>query len=108
MMSSSSDELLRGGVEPAIDVRNLQVIRGKRIALENMSVQIASNNQQSVPTVTENKVTEVDKAGTEGALGEEHTKPVEQPELADWAKCIVDTRNAMAGIPTPPGQVWKA
>jgi ABC-2 type transport system ATP-binding protein len=41
MMSSSSDELLRGGVEPAIDVRNLRVIRGKRVALENISVQIA-------------------------------------------------------------------
>jgi ABC-2 type transport system ATP-binding protein len=41
MMSSSSDELLRDGVEPAIDVRNLRVIRGKRVALENISVQIA-------------------------------------------------------------------
>lgn len=29
-------------------------------------------------------------------------------ELADWAGCIVDSRNAMAGITTKPGQVWKA
>jgi len=29
-------------------------------------------------------------------------------ELARWAQCIVDTRNAMNGIPTRPGQVWKA
>ena len=29
-------------------------------------------------------------------------------ELAEWALCIVDTRNAMNGIPTKPGQVWKA
>jgi UDP-N-acetyl-D-glucosamine dehydrogenase len=29
-------------------------------------------------------------------------------ELADWAPCIVDTRNAMSGIRTRPGQVWKA
>jgi len=29
-------------------------------------------------------------------------------ELAEWSTCIVDTRNAMAGIPTKPGQVWKA
>jgi len=29
-------------------------------------------------------------------------------ELAEWAPCIVDTRNAMAGIATKPGQVWKA
>jgi UDP-N-acetyl-D-glucosamine dehydrogenase len=29
-------------------------------------------------------------------------------ELAQYADCIVDTRNAMAGIVTKPGQVWKA
>ena len=29
-------------------------------------------------------------------------------ELADWAQCIVDTRNAMAGFATKAGQVWKA
>jgi ABC-2 type transport system ATP-binding protein len=41
MMSSSSDELLQGGVEPVIDIQNLRVIRGKRVALDNVSVQIA-------------------------------------------------------------------
>jgi UDP-N-acetyl-D-glucosamine dehydrogenase len=29
-------------------------------------------------------------------------------ELARWAVCIVDTRNAMAGMAALPGQVWKA
>lgn len=29
-------------------------------------------------------------------------------ELAEWADCIVDTRNAMNGITSRPGQVWKA
>ena len=29
-------------------------------------------------------------------------------ELADWAPCIVDTRNAMADIKAKPGQIWKA
>jgi UDP-N-acetyl-D-glucosamine dehydrogenase len=29
-------------------------------------------------------------------------------ELADWAQLIVDTRNAMAGIKTADGKVWKA
>ena len=33
---------------------------------------------------------------------------VNYQELASWAKCIVDTRNAMNGIPTAPRQVWKA
>jgi len=33
---------------------------------------------------------------------------VNYQELAECADCIVDTRNAMAGIKTRPGQVWKA
>ncbi len=33
---------------------------------------------------------------------------VNYAELAEWAPLIVDTRNAMSGIPTQPGQVWKA
>ena len=37
-----------------------------------------------------------------------HHKAVNYQELADWAPCIVDTRNAMAAVKTRPGQVWKA
>ena len=33
---------------------------------------------------------------------------VNYQELADWVPCIVDTRHAMAGVRTKPGQVWKA
>jgi len=33
---------------------------------------------------------------------------VNYQELADWAPCIVDTRNAMVAIKTKPGQVRKA
>jgi UDP-N-acetyl-D-glucosamine dehydrogenase len=29
-------------------------------------------------------------------------------ELGEWAACIVDTRNAMAGVPVASGKVWKA
>ena len=29
-------------------------------------------------------------------------------ELAEWAECIVDTRNAMAAFPVAAGKVWKA
>jgi UDP-N-acetyl-D-glucosamine dehydrogenase len=35
-------------------------------------------------------------------------KSVSYEELANWSRCIVDTRNAMAGIATGAGQVWKA
>lgn len=37
-----------------------------------------------------------------------HHQAINYQELADWTECIVDTRNAMAGINTKPGQVWKA
>jgi len=37
-----------------------------------------------------------------------HHAAVDYAELAAWAPCIVDTRNAMAGQPTSPGQVWPA
>ncbi len=33
---------------------------------------------------------------------------VNYEELARWSRCIVDTRNAMAGARTDNGQVWKA
>lgn len=33
---------------------------------------------------------------------------VNYQELGDWAKCIVDTRNAMNGCKTSPRQIWKA
>ncbi|HEX9270786.1 MAG TPA: nucleotide sugar dehydrogenase [Candidatus Binatia bacterium] len=33
---------------------------------------------------------------------------VNYQQLADWARCIVDTRNAMASVQVAPGKVWKA
>ena len=33
---------------------------------------------------------------------------VDYQQLADWAPCIVDTRNAMSGVDVLPGKVWKA
>ena len=41
MMTSSSDELLGRGVEPVIVIDHLRVIRGKRPAIHDLSVQIA-------------------------------------------------------------------
>jgi len=29
-------------------------------------------------------------------------------ELADWAHCIVDMRNAMSAVRVAPGKIWKA
>jgi UDP-N-acetyl-D-glucosamine dehydrogenase len=33
---------------------------------------------------------------------------VSYKELAEWANCIVDTRNVMTELRLPPGKVWKA
>ena len=33
---------------------------------------------------------------------------VNYQQLADWARCVVDTRNAMAAVRVAPGKVWKA
>jgi UDP-N-acetyl-D-glucosamine dehydrogenase len=33
---------------------------------------------------------------------------VDYQQLAEWSDCIIDTRNAMAGVATKAGQVWKA
>jgi ABC-2 type transport system ATP-binding protein len=41
MMTSSSDELLRNGAEPVIVIDHLRVVRGKRPAIHDLSVQIA-------------------------------------------------------------------
>jgi UDP-N-acetyl-D-glucosamine dehydrogenase len=35
-------------------------------------------------------------------------KTVNYRELGRWAKLVVDTRNAMAGLRVPKGRVWKA
>jgi ABC-2 type transport system ATP-binding protein len=41
MMTSSRDELISGGREPAVDIEHLRVLRGKRPALHDFSVRIA-------------------------------------------------------------------
>jgi len=35
-------------------------------------------------------------------------KAVDYKQLAEWASCIIDTRNTMHGIPMPAGKLWKA
>ena len=37
-----------------------------------------------------------------------HHQAIQFNELAQWAECIIDTRNAMVNLATRPGQVWKA
>lgn len=52
--------------------------------------------------------TEASIGGYDVALIATNHRVVDYQQLAQWAHCIVDTRNAMATVPTKPGQVWKA
>jgi UDP-N-acetyl-D-glucosamine dehydrogenase len=47
-------------------------------------------------------------AGFDAVIIATNHQVVNYQELADWASCIVDTRNAMVQIQTKDGQVWKA
>ena len=47
-------------------------------------------------------------AGFDAVIVATHHQSVSCEQLAAWSQCIVDTRNALAGIPTKVGQVWKA
>lgn len=42
MMTSSNDEFFRRGAAPAVEIENLRVIRGKRLALDDITVTIAT------------------------------------------------------------------
>ncbi|OBF88086.1 multidrug ABC transporter ATP-binding protein [Mycobacterium sp. 852002-51152_SCH6134967] len=41
MMTSSADELLEQRVSPAVEIRNLRVIRGNRLAVDDVTVSVA-------------------------------------------------------------------
>ncbi len=47
-------------------------------------------------------------AGFDAVVIATRHQSVNYNELAQWASCIIDTRNAMAGLATKPGQVRKA
>ncbi|MGB7746497.1 MAG: nucleotide sugar dehydrogenase [Verrucomicrobiia bacterium] len=47
-------------------------------------------------------------AGFDAVIVATNHQSVSCEQLATWSHCIVDTRNALAGIKTENGQVWKA
>jgi UDP-N-acetyl-D-glucosamine dehydrogenase len=47
-------------------------------------------------------------AGFDAVIVATNHQSVSYEQLAAWSHCIVDTRNALAGIKTRAGQVWKA
>jgi UDP-N-acetyl-D-glucosamine dehydrogenase len=47
-------------------------------------------------------------AGFDATIVATNHSVVNYAELAEWSPCIIDTRDAMAGVVTKPRQVWKA
>ncbi len=47
-------------------------------------------------------------AGFEAVVIANRHDSVDYGQLGQWARCIVDTRNAMAGVDLPAGVLWKA
>jgi UDP-N-acetyl-D-glucosamine dehydrogenase len=84
--------------------------RGATVAYYDPYVPIVRPTREH-PQWTGTKSVQWDKATVSGydlvLLATNHAN-VNYQELADWAPCIVDTRNAMNACQTKPGQVWKA
>jgi ABC-2 type transport system ATP-binding protein len=88
MMSSSNDELFRRRNEPAIDVQSLRIIRGKRVAVDDVTMQIARGTITGLlgpsgcgkTTLMRSIVgTQIVAGGTVTVLG----RPAGSPELRD-------------------------
>jgi UDP-N-acetyl-D-glucosamine dehydrogenase len=47
-------------------------------------------------------------AGFDAVIIVTNHQSINYEQLAGWSHCIVDTRNAMAGVKTKTGQVWKS
>ena len=89
------DLLKAQGAEIAFHDPHIPVITPTREHAEYTGLQSIPWNRESV-------------ASFDLALISTHHLAVNLSELAAWAPVIVDTRNAMASIPTAPGQVTKA
>jgi ABC-2 type transport system ATP-binding protein len=86
MMTSSGDELIRDGADPAVSIEHLTVVRGKRTALEDVTVRIAEGTITGVlgpsgcgkTTLIRSIVgTQIIAGGTVTVLG----RPAGSPEL---------------------------
>jgi UDP-N-acetyl-D-glucosamine dehydrogenase len=89
-------ELLKElGAEPAYYDPYVPVIRPTREHAHWTGVRSVEWNRETV-------------AGFDAVLIATNHACINYQELADWAPCIIDSRNAMATIKTKPNQVWKA
>jgi UDP-N-acetyl-D-glucosamine dehydrogenase len=95
---------------PSYRIMDLLSHRGAEVAYYDPHVPVIRPTREH-PHWAGTKSVSWDRATIEGfdavVIATAHAS-VNYRELADWAECIVDTRNAMAPIQTAPGRIWKA
>ena len=95
---------------PSYVLMNLLAARGAEVAYYDPYVPVIKTTREH-PQFAGKKSVAWDRATIENfdvvLIATNHSS-VRYHELAEWAHCIVDTRNAMAGVSVAPGKVWKA
>ncbi len=95
---------------PSYVLMKLLTERGAEVAYYDPYVPVIKPTREH-PQFAGRKSVEWNRATIEnfdvGLIATNHSS-VNYRELGEWAGCIVDTRNAMAGVPVLPGKVWKA
>src|SRR6267154_510160 len=95
---------------PSYVLMNLLAARGAEVAYYDPYVPVIKTTREH-PQFAGKKSVEWDRATIENfdvvLIATNHSS-VRYHELAKWAHCIVDTRNAMAGVSVAAGKVWKA
>jgi UDP-N-acetyl-D-glucosamine dehydrogenase len=95
---------------PSYALMELLIERGAKVEYYDPYVPVIRLTREH-PQFTGKKSVEWDGATIESfdlVLIATNHSCVNYRELGDWAQCVVDTRNAMAGVPVAPGKVWKA
>jgi UDP-N-acetyl-D-glucosamine dehydrogenase len=95
---------------PSYALMELLIERGAKVEYYDPYVPVIRPTREH-PQFTGRKSVEWNRATIESfdlVLIATNHSCVNYHDLADWAQCIVDTRNAMAGVSVAPGKVWKA
>ena len=95
---------------PSYVLMDLLKARGAEVAYSDPYVPVIRMTREhphwaGTRSVTWNRET---LQGFDAVIVATNHQSVNYQDLADWVSCIVDTRNAMAGLRTKPHQVWKA
>jgi len=95
---------------PSYVLMNFLAERGAEVAYYDPYVPVIKPTRAH-PQFTGRKSVEWDRATIENfdvvLIATNHSS-VNYHELGDWARCIVDTRNAMAGVQVVSEKIWKA